>query len=110
MHLHRHVWRHGRHGFFKGSAVVIGIVLYVLAILFKAKWLVAGLNVNQELIRIASLAVEQIFPAWGDTVEAGMRSWNLERSLLLLEMIAAVKLIMLAVGGIFRSCYQRLRR
>lgn len=97
MNIWHHVRTHTGTGLFKGSAVVFGTILYILAIIFKGKWIVAGLNANQELIRTAVESFAAIFPSWADTAEASLRSVNYERTLLVIEIIVAVKLVMILV-------------
>ena len=110
MRWHQHLWHQGRHHLFKGSAFVTTAVIFVLIFVFKPKLINQGLDFNLDFVKAVGKMIEHRAPWWGDSFEAFARFFNLERILLFSEAVAVVKLIMLAVGGIFRRCHQRLRR
>ncbi len=106
MRWHQHLWLQGRHHLFKGSAFVVTSCLFVLVFIFQPKWINQGLDVNLGLVRGAAHAIDVRFPWWGDAFEAFSRFFNYERLLLFGEAVAVVKLVMLAVGAMFRKCIQ----
>ena len=110
MRWHQRLWQQGRHHLFKGSAFVVTACLFVLVFIFKPKWINQGLDLNLDLVKMIGRMIDVRAPWWGDAFEAFSRFFNLERILLFSEAVAVVKLIMLAVGGTFRSVHQSVFR
>ena len=96
-------------GIFKGSAFIATCIIFVVVFVAKPKLINLGLDDNLSLIKTMASIVEARAPWWGDSFEAFSRFFNLERVLLFTEVVVVVKLLMLAVGRIFRRCHTRVR-
>lgn len=110
MRWHRHIWEQCRHHLFKGGAFTVTAGIFVLVFMFKPKWLNTGLDENLVLLKTIGIMIDAFAPNWGDRFETFSRFINFERILLFSEGVAVVKLIMLAVGGIFRLAVRNHRR
>ncbi|HTR18978.1 MAG TPA: hypothetical protein VMH91_03330 [Candidatus Paceibacterota bacterium] len=102
MRWHRYMWEQGRHHLFKGGAFTVTAICFVLVFILKPKLLNDGLDLNLGLVKHVGSLIETFAPDWGDRFETFSRFINFERILLFSEAVAAVKLIMLGIGGTFR--------
>jgi hypothetical protein len=100
--MHRHVMlvaRTAGRGAFKGAALVGAFIIIVAAWWWDASLLTAAADENLRLIKI----VTQALPFdWGAKMESALRIFGADRALLLVEGVAAAKLIMLSVAYLFR--------
>jgi hypothetical protein len=86
-------------GLFKAAALVGAFVLIVAAWLWDASLLTAAADENLRLIR----AVTKLLPPdWASKVESALRIFGADRALLLVEAVAAAKLVMLGMALPFR--------
>jgi hypothetical protein len=86
-------------GLFKAAALVGAFVLIVAAWLWDASLLTAAADENLRLIR----AVTQLLPPdWASKIESALRIFGADRALLLVEGVAAAKLLMLGIALPFR--------
>lgn len=86
-------------GLFKGTAFLGAIIVIAATWTYDASILVAGEDLNLRLIK----TVAAWLPAgYGSKTEAALRLFGADKAFLFTEMVAAVKLSMLAVGRLFR--------
>ncbi len=86
-------------GAFKGAALVGAFIIIVAAWWWDASLLTAAADENLRMIK----TVTYVLPFdWGAKVESALRIFGADRALLLIEGVAAAKLIMLGVAYPFR--------
>lgn len=84
---------------FKAAALVGAFVLIVVAWLWDASLLTKAADENLRLIKEVTRLLP---PDWSTKVESALRIFGADRALLLVEAVAAAKLLMLGVAYPFR--------
>jgi hypothetical protein len=93
------VGRAAGRGAFKGAALVGAFAIIVAAWWWDAYLLTAAADENLRLIKIVTGALPF---DWGSKAESALRIFGADRALLLVEVVAIAKVVMLGVAHPFR--------
>jgi hypothetical protein len=91
-------------GFFKGTAFLLAIAAIAAIWTYDASIIVSGEDMNLALIKLVAAHLPE---GYGSKTEAALRLFGADKAFLFTETVGVIKLLMLGIGGQFRS--HRLR-
>ena len=86
-------------GLFKSTAFVLALVAIAAIWTYDASYLVAGEDLNLQAIKTVASWLPK---GYGSKTEAALRLFGADKAFIFTEVVVAVKLVLLAVGRLFR--------